>query len=144
DEQEKLYKNYWLHIEKQLPKQVSNFIRDFMQLKAEKAFKKATATNYKELYADFKDLFKSEKVESLLNELNIYSNYYSYIVLGKPTGSLKVDKRLEDLRTIDVTIAHSFLLSLLNYWKAEKLSEQRSEERRVGKECRKRCTTNEQ
>jgi len=124
DEQEKLYKNYWLHIEKQLPKQVSNFIRDFMQLKAEKAFKKATATNYKELYADFKDLFKSEKVESLLNELNIYSNYYSYIVLGKPTGSLKVDKRLEDLRTIDVTIAHSFLLSLLNYWKAEKLSEQ--------------------
>src|SRR5699024_1568782 len=47
-----------------------------------------------------------------------------YTTLFRSTGSLKIDKRLEDLRTIDVTIAHSFLLALLNYWKTERLSEQ--------------------
>jgi len=39
--QERLYRDYWLHIEKQLPKEVSRFIRDFMQLKARRSYKVA-------------------------------------------------------------------------------------------------------
>ncbi|WP_017471513.1 DUF262 domain-containing protein [Amphibacillus jilinensis] len=124
DVQDNLYKDYWLHIEKQLPEEVSNFIRDFMQLRARKALKKATANNYKELYAEFKYLFEDSETEILLNDLNKYSNYYSYIVLGKPSGSSKIDDKLRDLRTIGVTIVYSFLLALLNNWKNERLSEQ--------------------
>lgn len=123
DVQDNLYKDYWLHIEKQLPEEVSNFIRDFMQLRAGKALKKATTNNYKELYADFKYLFEDLDTEVLLNDLNRYSNYYSYIVLGKPSGSSKIDHRFRDLRTIGVTIVYSFLLGLLNNWKEEKLNE---------------------
>lgn len=123
DDQERLYKDYWLHIEKQLPKQVSNFIRDFMQVKAIKPFKKASATNYKELYADFKDLFEDENVELLLKELNKLSDYYSYIVLGKSSGSTLVDQGLADLRTIGVTTANSFLIGLIDKWKLGELSE---------------------
>lgn len=38
DVQDELYKDYWLHIEKTLPERVSDFIRDFMQLKGQKGF----------------------------------------------------------------------------------------------------------
>lgn len=117
EQQEKLYKNYWLHIEKQLPGQVSNFIRDYMQLKAQKSYKKATATNFKELYANFKVLFENENIESLMGELNKLSDYYSYISLGKESGSKEIDQELEDLRTIGVTTVYSFLLGLIINWK---------------------------
>lgn len=40
------------------PNQISNFIRDFMQLRAKSFYKQATDKNYKELYANFKSLFK--------------------------------------------------------------------------------------
>lgn len=123
DVQEKLYKDYWLHIEKQLPNQVSNFIRDFMQLKAEKSFKKATETNYKELYADFKYLFRDHNIETLLQDLNKYSDYYSFIVLGKSSGNPKVDQELEDLRTMGVTTVYSFLLGLIDNWKTKNLND---------------------
>ena len=121
--QDSLYKDYWLYIEKQLPNEVSNFIRDFMQLKREVDFKKATPANYKELYVSFKELFRDIDIEDLLSELKKYSNYYAFIVRGKESGSTKVDNKLNDLRTIGVTIAHSFLLNLLEDWKSGRLTE---------------------
>lgn len=123
DTQERLYKKYWLHIEKQLPGQLSNFIRDFMQLKEEKSLKKATETNYKELYANFKRTFQGTDAEELLKELNKYSNYYSYIALGTTSDNIKIDSKLNDLRTVGVTIVYSFLLSLLDNWKNEKIND---------------------
>lgn len=121
--QDTLYKDYWLYIEKQLPNEVSNFIRDFMQLKGEVDFKKATPANYKELYVRFKELFRDIDIEDLLSNFKKYSNYYAFIVLGKESGSAKVDNKLNDLRTIGVTIAHSFLLNLLEDWKSDRLTE---------------------
>lgn len=116
EEQNRLYKNYWLTIEKQLPDQVSNFIRDYMQLQAKKDFKKATTSNYKELYSNFKNQFKKIATTDLLADLNKYSKYYSYIVLGRSSGNNMIDRRLSDLRTINVTILYSFLLSILEKW----------------------------
>lgn len=123
EEQDKLYKDYWLQIEKTLPDQVSNFIRDFMQLKGETDYKKATSANYKELYANFKDLFKEEETEVLLAQLKRYSSFYASIVLGKTTGSVVVDNYLADLRSIGVTTTYSYLLSLLQEWKSNRFSD---------------------
>lgn len=124
DAQDKLYRNYWLHIEKQLPGQLSNFIRDFMQLKIQKSLKIASDKNYKELYANFKYLFSDYDTEELLGELNEYSDYYSYILLGAHCGSENIDYRLNDLRTIGVTTAYSFLLGLFKSWKDGAIKEQ--------------------
>lgn len=54
-EQDMLYHDYWLIIEKRLPNQVSNFIRDYMQFTKGSDYKKANPNNYKELYSDFKN-----------------------------------------------------------------------------------------
>lgn len=121
--QDKLYKDYWLPIEKNLPERVSDFIRDFMQLEAQTDFKKATTANYKELYGQFKNLFKEIEIEKLMIDLSKYSNYYACIVMGKNSGSILINKKLSDIKTIGVTIANSLLLSLFNKWDSGMLNE---------------------
>lgn len=121
--QEFLYKNYWLHMEESIPHQVSGFIRDYMQLKEKKSFKQATERNYKELYSNFKELFRGYNAKELLKTLSEYSDYYAYILLYKTSGSREIDKRLGDIRTLDVTTAYSFLMSLIKSWKMNEMTE---------------------
>ncbi|MGB4985404.1 MAG: DUF262 domain-containing protein, partial [Erysipelotrichaceae bacterium] len=123
DEQESLYHDYWLEMEKNLPGYLSDYIRDYMQLVARESFKKATERNHKELYVQFKQLFKKEDVNELLNNLRIYSRYYSQIVLGVTTGSLLVDRKINDLKSIDVTTLNSFLMAIISEWKNNSLKE---------------------
>ena len=115
--QEFLYKNFWLHMEECIPRQVSGFIRDYMQLKEEKSFKQATERNYKELYSNFKEIFSKYDTRELLKTLSEYSNYYAYILLYDTTGDREIDKRLEDINTLDVTTSYSFLMALIKSWK---------------------------
>ncbi len=122
--QEFLYKNYWLHIEESIPHQVSGFIRDYMQLKEKKSFKQATERNYKELYSNFKEIFGGYDTGELLKTLSEYSDYYAYILLFETTGSKKIDKRLEDVKTLDVTTSYSFLMTLIKSWKGKEITEQ--------------------
>lgn len=111
-EQENLYRNYWLAMEKMLPGKISDFIRDYMQYEAAKDYKKATARNYKELYSNFKSLFGNKETYALLNRLKSFAKYYSYIVLGASSGNNLIDQKLADLRSISVTITYSFLLCI--------------------------------
>ena len=60
DIQTKYYNKYWLKIEKTIPKQVSNFIRDYMQAYLGRNCLKATDANHKALYAQFKEIFSGE------------------------------------------------------------------------------------
>lgn len=121
DEQEFLYKNYWLHMEEILPHIVSGYIRDYMQYNQAKAFKQATEKNYKELYSNFKAIFGGQDAKVLLKSLNECSDEYASVVLGAPSGSEVIDKCLEDIRAIDVSTAYSFLMGLLVEWHDEKL-----------------------
>ncbi len=122
-EQETLYKTYWLPMEKRLPKKISDFIRDYMQLRTHKAHFRAKATNYKYLYASFKDIFNKALKATLTKDLCRYSVYYAYIVVGTETGSQKVDGKLADIRQIGVTTSYSFLMGLLSSWKEGRLNE---------------------
>ena len=117
DEQDKLYNDYWIHIERVIPGQVSNFIRDYMQGIEKQSFPKATESNYKTLYGSFKHIFEKSDSTNLLRTLSEYSNIYSYIINGESTGEQKVDSELKDLGTLNVTTAYSFLLFLLYEWK---------------------------
>lgn len=122
DTQDNYYKKYWLHIEKLLPQQLSNYIRDYMQAVEGKAFKQATEGNYKELYSQFKEIFPGNNAETVLSGLSELANSYACIVLGEPSGDKRIDSILDDLRRISIATAHSFLTMILEYWKKEEFN----------------------
>ncbi|MCC8050127.1 MAG: DUF262 domain-containing HNH endonuclease family protein [Clostridiales bacterium] len=129
DTQEKYYRKYWLHIERILPGQVSNYIRDFMQWRTEGSFKQATETNYKELYALFKNQnYYGNNAEDILKDLYTHAELYSCIISDRSTGNTKVDNILADIRYLRVTTAYSFLLALLSEWKEGKINGSGTEE----------------
>lgn len=127
EEQDDLYHDYWLKIEQYLPdddsKEVSNFIRDYMQLIEQDFLKQAGDKNNKELYREFKRMFGRANAKELLSELASYSLIYSYIVFGKSTGNESVDGLLSDLRYRRSTTARSFEMALLGAWRDGKLSD---------------------
>lgn len=118
-----LYNQYWLRIEKTIPGQVSNFIRDYMQAKEKRSFLKATENNYKELYGLFKRMFSASDARELLKDLSESATVYSYLLPYGSCGNKAIDGQLQDLRTINVTTAYSFLLALLSVWKQRLLSD---------------------
>ncbi|WP_366933460.1 DUF262 domain-containing protein [Pseudoramibacter sp.] len=116
EKQETLYNSYWLPIERELPGNLSNYIRDFMQLYSGASYKKATETNYKELYGIFKNIFQGQTSEAILQALFKYARFYAWILPNGQCGQEKVDKQLADMRILRVTTAYSFLLGLLAKW----------------------------
>ena len=122
DTQNDLYSRFWLNIEKEIPGQLSNFIRDYMQAHEKRSFKKATESNHKELYGLFKKIFGDSDARELLEDLSKASTVYSYIIPDGSTGDKKIDDELCDLQRLDVTTAYSFLLVLLREWKQGRLS----------------------
>lgn len=122
DMQEFLYTQYWMHIEKMIPGQVSSFIRDYMQAHEGKPFSKATEGNFKELYGLFKKIFAGSNAQYLLKDLSESATIYASIVSDETIGSKEIDRDLHDLRTLNVSTAYSFLLVLLKEWKASEFS----------------------
>ncbi len=122
DTQEFLYTQYWMHIEKVIPGQVSSFVRDYMQAREGKPFSKATEGNYKELYGLFKKIFTGSNAQYLLKDLSESATIYASIITDETIGSKEIDRDLHDLRTLNVSTAYSFLLVLLKEWKASELS----------------------
>jgi uncharacterized protein with ParB-like and HNH nuclease domain len=128
DEQNKLYHNYWLKIEKNLMGDnrafsVSSFIRDYMQLVDVSSYKKATDTNYKELYRDFKELFGDDNDKDLIIKLAEYSNEYANLAGYKSSGNNKIDQKITDLRTLKVSAFHSFILGVLHLRSEQKITD---------------------
>ncbi|MGQ9820161.1 MAG: DUF262 domain-containing protein [Candidatus Kapaibacteriales bacterium] len=127
-QQNTLYHNYWLKIEQNLSGDnnafsVSAFIRDYMQLIDIANYKKATDTNHKELYRDFKDLFGDDNHEQLIKKLAEYSNEYSILAGYKLSGNFKIDKKIADLRTLKVSAFHSFILGVLHLRTEQKITD---------------------
>lgn len=115
--QEELYKKYWLNIEKTISGEISNYIRDFMQWQIKESCKKATDANHKALYRQFKDVFRNQGAEDILEKLSDNVRIYAYIIFGGNTGNKAIDYELRDLKTLRVTTAYSFLLACFNCWK---------------------------
>lgn len=128
-QQNNLYHNYWLKIEQNLigdnnTFSVSAFIRDYMQLVDISSYKKATDTNHKELYRDFKDLFDDDNHEQLIKKLAEYSNEYSILAGYKLSGNIKIDQKITDLRTLKVSAFHSFILGILHLRTEQKITDE--------------------
>lgn len=115
--QNQFYHDYWLKIEKTVPGYVSNFIRDYMQCMKGRPFKQAKESNYKELYADFKEIFADKNSKYLLSKMSEYCDYYAIIALNKSTGNMKLDKLIDDIKFVNATTSYSFLMAILAEWK---------------------------
>ena len=127
-QQNNLYHNYWLKIEQNLTGDnnafsVSAFIRDYMQLLDMTSYKKATETNHKELYRDFKDLFSDDNHEQLIKKLSEYSSEYAVLAGYKSSGNVKIDQKIADLKVIESSGFYSFILGLLHLRSEEKLND---------------------
>lgn len=128
DQQVNLYHNFWLKIEQNLAGDnhafsVSAFIRDYMQLVDISSYKKATDSNHKELYRDFKEVFDDYNHEELIKKLADYSSQYAILAGYKSSGSRKIDKKITDLRTLKVSAFHSFILGILNLRNEQKITD---------------------
>ena len=128
DQQNNLYHNYWLRIEQNLAGEnnafsVSSFIRDYMQLVDIASYKKATDTNHKELYRDFKELFGEDNHEQLLKKLAEFSNEYAILAGYKSSLNEKIDLKIKDLKILESSGFYSFILGLLHLRNEQKLND---------------------
>ena len=91
-EQEELYKNYWLKIEKRLlSENISIFAKDYLVMKI------FEDVNDSEVYKKFKQVFgeDSETKEKILKEMTKYSEYYSWIL--EPNKLLSTQNRKKEV-----------------------------------------------
>lgn len=115
DDQEKLYENYWLYIEKTLRNKMdySNLDAFFMQYIVHKTSK---PINSRQLYNGFVKLFRGSgySQESILKELRYYAEIFGALVYGSDKYSEKINKLLYRLRVLNQTTCYPFLLHVFD------------------------------
>ena len=115
DDQEKLYENYWLYIEKTLRNKMdySNLDAFFMQYIV---YKTSKPINSRQLYNGFVKLFRGSgySQESILKELRYYAEIFGALVYGSDKYSEKINKLLYRLRVLNQTTCYPFLLHVFD------------------------------
>ena len=115
DDQEKLYENYWLYIEKTLRNKMdySNLDAFFMQYIV---YKTSKPVNSRQLYNSFVKLFKDSgySQESILKELRYYAEIFGAFVYGSAKYSERINRFLYRLRVLNQTTCYPFLLHVFD------------------------------
>lgn len=117
-EQTRLYKQYWIKIEKFLPNTViSDFVRDFLTMK------EGVVPNKTAVYKSFKNFFydKNFTSEEILIELQVFSSIY-YKILNSKTGDYKIDNLIENINNIRSSVTYPYLMSLLYEYERSTIS----------------------
>lgn len=110
EEQKRLYKNYWLKIESNLPNaMISDFVRDYLTMKS------GVIPNKDKVYGTFKDYVRENESydeEGILEELLTYSEYYSWLLnCNSPHKCL--NELLQQLQQIKSTVIYPAALYIL-------------------------------
>lgn len=115
DDQERLYENYWLFIEKTLRNKMdySNLDAFFMQYIV---YKTSKPVNSRQLYHSFVKLFKDNKYtqEAILAELKYYAEIFGAFVYGSKAYSEKINRFLSGLRVLNQTTCYPFLFHVFD------------------------------
>lgn len=122
-QQTDLYNDYWLPLERLLPGQLSEFLRDWMQSDQHKSYKVARENNYKELYGAFKEIVSGRSVEVLFESFVRFSHSYAIICGLRQTGVARIDQIIADLNVIGVNPAYSYLTEVIAAWEADRLGD---------------------
>lgn len=112
DEQTKLYKEYWVKIEKQLTNsKVSDFVRDYLTMKTGKISTK------QKVYENFKEFALNPEVnmdeQGLLEDLLIFGKYYSAFLYFNSDND-EINYYLEQFQTLKSTTVYPVLLYIFD------------------------------
>lgn len=121
-QQEKLYNEYWVRLEKMLPDaMISDFIRDYLTLKT------GTIPNKDKVYVSFKDYYcklGNYDAEGFLEELTTYGTYYSWFKFCNSPNE-EINERLSQLQRLKSTVVYPFLLNVFeDHYMFSNISEQ--------------------
>lgn len=108
-EQERLYEEYWLHIEELVPKNhLNDFFIDYLNLTYDGFITE------KKAYNSFKKHYNAcgHTNESMLRELVQYAEIYHTFIYGSNKLSAKANRCLEGLRKLNQTTVHLFLFKV--------------------------------
>ena len=111
-DQTALYNRHWMRLEELIPGKISDFIRDWMQADRHRSFLKATESNHKRLYAEFKELARERNTEELLAEFTSFVGPYAIVIGNRESGNQEIDQLLSDIERAGVTTATSLLSEL--------------------------------
>lgn len=110
-DQDRLYEEYWLKVEKLLPKElISAFFLDYLNIKIDGFAKEGDA------YDVFKAVFKDGGYtnESILREILHYAEFYNTFLNGNKKYSDEVNALLESLQKLKQTTVFLFLFRVFD------------------------------
>lgn len=117
-EQDDLYSRFWNPIEEFTKYNPSSFVRDYLTMK------QGNIGRIDRIYFIFKEYAESIGVDraALLEDMYHYARIYCQIDNAQ-IGSDKLNRKLNQLRTLDSTIAYPFFMAFFDYTSNEGLSE---------------------
>lgn len=118
-EQDDLYTRYWNPIEESTKYDPSSFVRDYLTMK------KGKIGRIDKIYFIFKEYAENEGISraELLEEMHHYAKIYSQI----DNANMSIDKlnrKLNQVRTLDSTVAYPFYMAFFDYAEKNDLSDE--------------------
>ncbi len=110
-EQDRLYEDYWLNVEKLLPReQISMFFLDYLNIKIDGFVKESDAYDtFKQVYID-----GEYNNELMLEEILHYANFYHDFLFGNKKYGEEVDYILRSLQRLKQTTVFLFLFRVFD------------------------------
>ncbi|MHB1645884.1 MAG: DUF262 domain-containing protein [bacterium] len=115
DEQENIYKDYWLPMEERLSNKLTEYIRHFLMMDG-------SILNLNDVYYALKEKVSQENATAYIKNLEKYSVYYQRLINPKCEPEEKLKKYFDRLNNIEVTTAYPLLLNFYNDYKEEKIT----------------------
>jgi len=118
-EQDDLYTRYWNPIEESTKYDPSPFVRDYLTMKQGKIGR------IDKIYFIFKEYAENEMASraELLEEMHHYAKIYAQID-NADMGIDKIDRKLNQVRTLDSTVAYPFYMAFFDYAEKNSLSDE--------------------
>lgn len=115
-EQDDLYTRYWNPIEEFTQYESSSFVRDYLTMKQGKIGRIDKIYFIFKEYAEYAEYAKTANIDRarLLEDMHHYAEIYSRINNAK-IGTDKLNRKLNQLRTLDSTIAYPFFMAFFDY-----------------------------
>ncbi len=109
-EQDDLYTRFWNPIEEFTKYDPSSFVRDYLTMKQGKIGR------IDKIYFIFKEYAETADIDraTLLEDMHHYAKIYSQVDNAE-VGTAKLNRKLNQLRTLDSTIAYPFFMAFFDY-----------------------------
>ena len=119
DEQERLYKTWWLKIEECIRNSADEFMCNYLSIKQRKKVKENL------IYQEFKNYVETKhlQIENLLEDILKYASLYSKLLNCTNEYSLELNNSLYRLKRLGLTVAYPFELEVLRLNEEKQLSD---------------------